>query len=160
MDAIARILIFISLIMATAYATEIFIAWYSGNEYEFFAHFRNRITGDYYIQFWGLIICNVIIPQLFWFKRIRRNWISLLLISLSINIGMWLERYLIIVASLSKDFLPSNWAPYTPTIIDVGVFLFTIGLFAGGILLFLRYIPIMAVSELKGVLKIGDKRDD
>ncbi len=160
MDAIARILIFISLIMGTSYATEIFIAWYSGNEYEIFTQFRNRITGDYYLYFAGLILCNVIIPQLFWFKKMRRNWISLLLISLSINLGMWIERYIIIVTSLSKDYLPSSWAPYTPTIIDVGVFLFTVGLFSGGILLFLRYIPIMAISELKGVLKIGDKPDD
>ncbi len=160
MDAIARILIFISLIMGTAYATEIFISWYSGNEYEIFTQFRNRITGDYSLAFAGLIVCNVIIPQLFWFKKMRRNWVSLLLISLAINLGMWLERYIIIVTSLSKDYLPSNWAPYNPTIIDVGVFLFTIGLFSGGILLFLRYVPIMAVSELKGVLTIGDKPDD
>jgi len=160
MDAIARILIFISLIMGTAYATEIFISWYSGSEYEIFTQFRNRITGDYYIQFWGMILCNAIIPQLFWFKKIRRNWIALLLISLCINLGMWFERYIIIVTSLSKDFLPSSWAPYTPTLIDVGVFMFTIGLFISGILLFLRYIPIMAVSELKGVLRIGDKKDD
>ena len=160
MDAIARILIFISLIMGTAYATEIFIGWYSGSKYEMFTQFRNRITGDYDIQFWGMIICNAILPQLFWFKKVRRNWVSLLLISLCINLGMWLERYIIIVTSLSKDYLPSNWAPYTPTLIDIGVFMFTIGLFAGGILLFLRYIPIMAVSELKGVLKIGDKPDD
>ena len=78
MDAIARILIFISLIMGTAYLTEIFIAWYSGNEYEMFTFFRNRITGDYTIQFWGMIVCNALIPQLFWFRKIRRNWIGLL----------------------------------------------------------------------------------
>ncbi len=160
MDAIARILIFISLIMGTAYASEIFIAWYSGNEYEIFTHFRNRITGDYDIQFRVMIACNVIAPQLFWFRKMRRSQVSLLVISLLINLGMWLERYIIIVTSLSKDFLPSNWAPYTPTIIDIGVFMFTLGLFAGGILLFLRYIPIMAVSELKGVLKIGDNPQD
>jgi Ni/Fe-hydrogenase subunit HybB-like protein len=160
MDAIARILIFISLIMGTAYATEIFISWYSGNQYEIFTMFRNRITGDYQIEFFGMILCNALIPQLFWIKRLRRNWIALLLISLFINLGMWLERFIIIVTSLSKDFIPSNWAPYTPTIIDVGVFVFTISLFVAGILLFLRYIPIMAVSELKGVLNIGSKVDD
>lgn len=160
MDAIARILIFISLIMGTSYATEIFIAWYSGNEYEIFTQFMNRITGDYSIQFWGMIAFNAIIPQLFWFRKIRRNWVMLLVISLLINLGMWLERYIIIVTSLTRDYLPSSWAPYTPTIIDIGVFLFTLGLFSGGILLFLRYIPIMAVSELKGVLNIGNKPDD
>ncbi len=160
MDAIARILIFISLIMATSYITELFIAWYSGNEYEMFAVFRNRVTGDYTAQFWGMIVCNAIIPQLFWFRKIRRNWIALLLISLIINIGMWLERYNIVVTSLSKDFLPSNWVSYTPTFIDIGVFVGTIGLFATGVLLFMRYIPMMAISELKDVVNIGSKMED
>ena len=104
MDAIARILIFISLIMGIAYLTEIFIAWYSGNEYEMFTFFHNRITGDYKIQFWGMIVCNALIPQLFWFRKMRRNWIALLSVSLLINVGMWLERYTIIVTSLTKDF--------------------------------------------------------
>lgn len=160
MDAIARILIFISLIMGTAYLTEIFIAWYSGNEYEMFTLFRNRITGDYTTQFWGMIICNALIPQLFWFRKIRRNWIGLLVVSLIINLGMWLERYNIVVTSLSKDFLPSNWASYTPTVIDIGVFIGTIGLFASGVLLFMRYIPMMAISELKSVAHIGNKIED
>ena len=160
MDAIARILIFISLIMGLAYLTEIFIAWYSGNEYEMFTFFRNRITGDYELQFWGMIICNALIPQLFWFRKVRRNWIWLLVVSLSINIGMWLERYNIVVTSLSKDFLPSNWVSYSPTIIDIGVFVGTIGLFACGVLLFMRYIPMMAISELKSVANIGSKKED
>ena len=160
MDAIARILIFISLIMGTAYLTETFIAWYSGNEYEMFAIFRNRITGDYTWQFWGMIVCNALVPQLFWFRKIRRNWVSLLLISLIINLGMWLERFNIVVTSLSKDFLPSSWASYSPTIIDIGVFVGTIGLFGTGVLLFMRYIPMMAISELKSVAHIGNKKED
>jgi Ni/Fe-hydrogenase subunit HybB-like protein len=160
MDAIARILIFISLIMGLAYLTEIFIAWYSGNEFEMFTFFRNRITGDYELQFWGMIVCNALIPQLFWFRKVRRNWIWLLVVSLSINVGMWLERYNIVVTSLSKDFLPSNWVSYTPTIIDIGVFVGTIGLFACGVLLFMRYIPMMAISELKSVANIGSKKED
>jgi molybdopterin-containing oxidoreductase family membrane subunit len=160
MDAIARILIFISLIMGTAYLTEIFVAWYSGNEYDMFTMFRNRITGDYTIQFWGMIVCNALIPQLFWFRKIRRNWLGLLSISLIINLGMWLERYNIVVTSLSKDFLPSNWVSYSPTIIDIGVFVGTIGLFGTGVLLFMRYIPMMAISELKSVAQIGNKKED
>ncbi len=160
MDAIARILVFISLIMGTAYATEVFMAWYSGNPFEMFTFFRNRMTGEHSLQFWGMITFNVLIPQLFWFRKIRRNWIALLIISLLINVGMWLERYIIVITSLSKDFLPSNWAPYKPTIIDIGVYAGTLGLFVAGILLFLRYVPMMAVSELKGVLKIGDKPED
>ena len=160
MDAIARILIFISLIMGTAYLTEIFISWYSGNQFDMFTMFRNRITGDYTVQFWGMIVCNALIPQLFWFRKIRRNWVGLLLISLIINIGMWLERYNIVVTSLSKDFLPSNWVAYHPTIIDIGVFVGTIGLFGTGVLLFMRYIPMMAISELKTVANIGNKKED
>ncbi len=160
MDAIARILIFISLLMATSYLTEIFVAWYSGNEYEAFAVIKNRAFGDYAVQFWGMILFNALIPQLFWFKKIRRNWIALLSISLLINVGMWLERYNIVVTSLAKDFLPSNWVSYTPTFIDIGVFVGTIGLFALGLLLFMRYIPMMAISELKGVVHIGNKQED
>jgi len=160
MDAIARILIFISLIMGTAYLTEVFISWYSGNKYEMFMMFRNRITGDYTFQFWGMIICNALVPQLFWFRKIRRNWVGLLSISLIINIGMWLERFNIVITSLSKDFLPSNWVSYSPTIIDIGVFVGTIGLFGTGVLLFMRYIPMMAISELKSVAHIGNKKED
>jgi Ni/Fe-hydrogenase subunit HybB-like protein len=107
-----------------------------------------------------MILCNALIPQLFWFRKIRKNWIWLLLISLLINLGMWLERYNIVVTSLSKDFLPSNWASYTPTIIDIGVFTGTLGIFASGVLLFVRYIPMMAISELKSVVNIGNKKED
>jgi Ni/Fe-hydrogenase subunit HybB-like protein len=160
LDAIARILIFISLIMGTAYLTELFIAWYSGNEYEMYAIFKNRVAGGYTIEFWGMILCNAIVPQLFWFRKMRRSWIWLLVISLLINVGMWLERFNIVVASLNKDFLPSSWAAYSPTYIDIGVFVGTIGLFASGVLLFLRYIPLMAISELKAVNTIGSKRED
>ena len=160
MDAIARILIFISLIMGTAYTTEIFMAWYSGNEYEMFTFFRNRITGDYTVQFYGMIICNALIPQLFWFRKVRRSWIGLLLVSLVINLGMWFERFNIVVTSLSKDFLPSNWVDYSPTYIEIGVYVGTLGLFATGVLLFFRYIPMIAISEIKSVLHIGNKKED
>ncbi|HEX2920444.1 MAG TPA: NrfD/PsrC family molybdoenzyme membrane anchor subunit [Bacteroidales bacterium] len=160
MDAIARILIFVSIIMATAYATELFIAWYSGNEYEMSVLLKNRLTGNYTIQFWIMIACNALIPQLFWFKKFRRNWIALLLISLCINVGMWFERYNIVIPPLSRDFLPANWADYHPTYIDIGFFLGTVGLFSAGVLMFMRYIPMMAISELKGVIDIGKKKSD
>ena len=146
--------------MGTAYLTEIFVAWYSGNEYEMYTFFKNRITGEYAMQFWGMFIFNALLPQLFWSRKVRRNLWVVFVISLFINLGMWLERYTIIVTSLSKDFLPSNWVTYTPTFIDVGVFVGTIGLFATGILLFMRYIPMMAISELKGVVHIGSKTED
>ena len=160
MDAIARILTFISLIMGTAYATEVFMAWYSGNEYEMFTFFRNRVTGQYSFQFWAMVICNAFIPQLFWFKKIRKSTMGLLLISIAINIGMWFERFNIVVTSLSNDFLPSSWASYSPTIIEIGVYVGTLGLFTVGVLLFFRYIPMIAISEVKGVLKIGSRVED
>ena len=160
MDAIARILVFVSLIMGTAYVTEVFIAWYSGNEYEMFTFFRNRITGQYTVQFWGMIICNALVPQLFWFRSVRRSWVGQLVVSLVINLGMWFERFNIVVTSLSNDYLPSNWVTYNPTYIEVGVYLGTIGIFAMGILLFFRYLPVMAISEVKGVVDIGNKIDD
>jgi molybdopterin-containing oxidoreductase family membrane subunit len=160
MDAIARILVFVSLIMGTAYATEVFIAWYSGNEYEMFTFFRNRITGQYTVQFWGMIICNALIPQLFWIRKVRRSWVGLLAISLFINLGMWFERFNIVITSLSNDYLPSNWVSYSPTHIEIGVYAGTLGIFALGILLFFRFIPIMAISEVKSVNHIGNKKED
>lgn len=153
LNAIAKILIFISLIMGTAYTTEIFIAWYSGSEYELFTFFHNRITGDYTFEFWAMITCNALIPQLFWSKKIRHNLTAAFIISIFINIGMWYERFNIIVTSLSKDYLPSNWTTYQPTWVEVGFFVGTVGLFTSAVLLFMKYLPIMAISEVKGVLK-------
>ncbi len=160
LDAIARILIFISLIMGTSYMTEIFIAWYSSNTYEMYTFFHNLLTGEYAVPFWIMLICNAIIPQFFWFKKIRKNPWTLLIISLVINIGMWFERYNIVVGSLTKDFLPSNWATYSPTWVEVGAYVGTLGMFASFILLFFRYIPVIAVSEVKGVLKVGSRKED
>jgi molybdopterin-containing oxidoreductase family membrane subunit len=153
LDNIAKILIFISLIMGTAYLSEIFIAWYSGNEYEMFTFFRNRITGEYTFQFWAMFICNALIPQLLWFKKIRSKTALLFIISLAINLGMWFERFNIVVTSLSKDYLPSAWATYTPTFVEISVFLGTLGIFGTGVLLFFRYIPMIAIHEVKMVNK-------
>ncbi len=153
LDAIARILTFISLIMGTAYLTELFIAWYGGTEYEMFTFMKNRVTGNYTFAFWMMMTCNAIIPQLFWFKKIRKNLTIVFIISLIINIGMWFERYVIVVTSLSKDFLPSSWAEYHPTIYDKMFFIGTLGIFFFGLLIFFRFIPMMAISELKGILK-------
>lgn len=157
LDAIARILTFISLIMATAYSTELFIAWYSGQEYEMFTFMKNRVTGEYTLAFWTMVTCNAFIPQIFWFKKIRKNITVVFIASIFINIGMWFERYVIVVTSLSKDFLPSSWASYQPTITEVGVFVGTLGIFLLGILMFFRYIPMIAISEVKGNLKITSK---
>jgi molybdopterin-containing oxidoreductase family membrane subunit len=152
-DAVCRVLIFISLIMGTAYITEIFVAWYSGNPYEMYMFFKNRLTGEYAVQFWIMFISNAIVPQLFWFKKMRRSMLVVFVVSIIINIGMWFERYNIIVTSLSRDYLPSSWVSYSPTIIEVGFYLGTIGLFVTGVLLFFRFIPMIAISELKSVAK-------
>ncbi|MCD4736797.1 MAG: polysulfide reductase NrfD [Bacteroidales bacterium] len=157
MDAIGRILTFISLIMGTAYATEIFIAWYSGMEGELYTFFHNRISGDYRFAFWTMVTCNAIIPQFFWFKKVRKNLTLVFIISILINIGMWFERFVIIVTSLSKDYLPANWAAYKPSIVEVGTYVGTLGIFGIGVLLFIRYIPMMAISELKTILKETSK---
>ncbi|NOX45450.1 MAG: polysulfide reductase NrfD [Chlorobi bacterium] len=153
LDAIGRILTFVSLIMGSSYATEIFIAWYSGVEGEMFTFFHNRITGEYAFQFWAMVTCNAIIPQLFWFKKVRRSLLMLFIISIIINIGMWFERFNIVVTSLSKDFLPATWVEYHATNIEILTYLGTIGLFGVGVLLFIRYIPMMAMNELKMVNK-------
>ena len=153
LDAIGRILTFVSLIMGSSYATEIFIAWYSGVEGEMFTFFHNRITGDYAFQFWAMVVCNAIIPQLFWFKKVRQSILMLFIISIIINIGMWFERFNIVVTSLSKDFLPATWVDYHASNIEVLIYLGTIGLFGVGVLFFIRYIPMMAMNELKMVNK-------
>ncbi len=160
LDAIARILVFISLIMGSAYITEIFVAWYSGNQYEIFTFFHNRITGDFAPQFWAMFIFNALVPQLLWSKKLRKNIGVLFIISIIINIGMWFERFNIVVTSLTKDFLPANWAPYSPTIVEVGVYVGTLGIFSLGVLLFFRYIPMIAISEVKGVMKYNKKQSN
>ena len=152
-EAIGKILIFISLIMGSSYVTEVFIAWFSGVDGELYTFFHNRITGEYAFQFWAMVTCNAIIPQLFWFKKVRRNLTWLFFISIVINIGMWFERFNIVVTSLSKDFLPATWVEYDPTITEVAIYLGTLGLFGVGVLLFMRYIPVMAMNELKMINK-------
>jgi len=160
LNAVAKILIFISLIMGTAYLTELFIAWYSGSAYEFYTFFGNRVTGEYAFQFWTMFICNAIIPQLFWFKKIRRSTVMLFVISIIINIGMWYERFNIVVTSLSRDYLPANWATYKPSVVEIGTYVGTLGIFIVGVLLFFRYIPMIAISEVKSVNNVGDSKNN
>lgn len=153
LNAIAKILVFISLIMGTAYATEVFMAWYSGNPYEMFTFFHNRLTGDYSFMFWAMVICNAVIPQVMWSKKVRSNITMLFIISLIINLGMWYERFNIVVTSLSKDYLPSSWTTYSPTWVEIGIYIGTIGIFTIGVLFFFRFVPMIAISEVKSVLK-------
>ncbi len=134
-----------------AYGMEFFIAWYGSNPYEGFA-FVNRAFGQYAWAYWIMITCNVISPQLFWFKSIRNNIPLVWIITIFVNIGMWFERFVITATSLANDFLPSSWGYYSPTFVDIFTFFGTFGLFSVLFLLFLRFLPLMPLSEVKHVL--------
>ena len=139
-------------IVGVAYLTELFISWYSGVEYESYA-FINRATGPYFWAYWSMMTCNVISPQLFWIKKIRTNIVATFILSIVVNIGMWFERFVIIVTSLHRDYLPSSWSMFHPTFVDIGIFLGTIGIFFTLFLLFARFFPVLALNELKTILK-------
>ncbi|MCH9662362.1 MAG: polysulfide reductase NrfD [Gammaproteobacteria bacterium] len=134
-----------------AYILEFFIAWYSGNEYETFA-FLNRAFGPYWWAYWIMFSCNVITPQLFWFKKFRSSALLMFIVSIFVNIGMWFERFVITVTSLHHDFMPANWDYYSPTWVDITTLIGSFGLFLTLFLLFLRYLPAVAIAEIKAVL--------
>ncbi len=142
-------------VVGFAYITEFFMAWYSGVEYEQYA-FANRAAGPYWWAYWIMMSCNLIFPQLFWKKSFRRNLKIAFFISITTNIGMWFERFVITVTSLHRDFLPSSWDYFSPTMWDVGLFIGSFGLFFTLFLLFLRFVPMVAIAEVKGVMPQAD----
>ncbi|WP_111672045.1 NrfD/PsrC family molybdoenzyme membrane anchor subunit [Algoriphagus litoralis] len=144
-------------IVGIAYITEFFIAWYSGVEAEQYA-FINRATGPYWWAYWSMMTCNVISPQLFWIKKIRTSIIATFALSIVVNIGMWFERFVIIVTSLHRDYLPSSWAMFYPTWADVGVYMFTFGLFFTLFFLFAKFFPVINMAEVKSVLKSSSEK--
>ncbi len=146
-----KIILVTGSVVGYAYACEFFIAWYSGNIYERFT-FWNRAFGPYWWAAWSMYSCNVFIPQLYWIKAMRRSLPVMFIISITTNIGMWFERFVIIVTSLHRDFLPSSWGYFRPTWVDMCTFAGTIGLFLTLFLLFARFLPMIAISEVKGVL--------
>ena len=154
-ELICKVTLATGSIVGYAYGMEVFIAWYSGNPYERFA-FLNRAVGPYWWGYWTMIICNVVIPQLFWFKKIRNNLFIVFIMSIFVNIGMWFERFVIIVISLHREFLPGNWGYFRPTIVDILTYIGTFGLFFTFFLLFLRFLPMIAISEVKGVAVQAD----
>ncbi|MFW5883633.1 MAG: NrfD/PsrC family molybdoenzyme membrane anchor subunit [Verrucomicrobiota bacterium] len=154
-DNMCKITLATGSMVGYAYAMEFFIAWYGANPYEGFA-FVNRAFGQYWWAYWIMISCNVISPQLFWFKAIRENPAIVWVISIFVNIGMWFERFVITVTSLANDFLPSSWGYYSPTIVDIFTFFGTFGLFAVLFLLFVRFLPLMAMAEIKTVKPEAD----
>jgi molybdopterin-containing oxidoreductase family membrane subunit len=151
LERMNKIIIVTSLIVGYAYLTELFLAWYSGNIYERFA-FLNRVSGPYWWAYLSMVSCNVLIPQLFWFRKVRRNIGLIYPIVILINVGMWLERFVIIVTSLHRDFLPSAWDYFKPTWVDMGLFFGSIGLFLTLMLLFCRLLPTIASTEVKSIM--------
>jgi Ni/Fe-hydrogenase subunit HybB-like protein len=155
LENIAKTIIFTGLIVAFAYGTEIFMAWYSQNPVEM-ETFHWRITGDYRIQFWIMVICNTVIPLLFFSKKIRTSIPCLLVICLFINVGMWFERFVIIVGSVAHDFLPHAWGHYAPTLTEYGIMLGSFSLFFTLFLLFVKHMPSLSMAELKETVIKGD----
>ena len=151
-ESMNKVILLTGTIVGVAYLTELFIAWYSGYVYEQFAFF-NRALGPYWWSYFGMMFCNVVSPQLFWKKSWRRNlWLTFFL-SIVINIGMWFERFVIIATTLARDYLPSSWSYYSPTWVEIGIFLGSLGLFFTCYLIFARVAPVVAVAEVKSILK-------
>lgn len=146
------IIIITGSIVGIAYITEFFIAWYGQVPPEQYA-FMNRMFGPYWWAYWAMMTCNVISPQLFWFKKIRTNIAATFILSIVVNIGMWFERFVIIVTSIHRDYLPSSWSMFYPTMYDVGQYVFTFGFFFCAFLLFAKFFPVINMAEVKSILK-------
>ncbi|MEO8548492.1 MAG: NrfD/PsrC family molybdoenzyme membrane anchor subunit [Kofleriaceae bacterium] len=148
-DLMAKMLLIMSWIALYSYVSEMFLAWYSGDKFEIYQQIMYRPFGFYAWTFWMMIACNCVVTQLLWSRRIRRNLKVLWILSLLINLGMWLERFEIVVVSLSRDFLPSSWHTFLPSWVDLGLFAGTLGFFGLLFMLFLRFIPFIPVAEMK-----------
>lgn len=159
LQMMCKVLQLTGLMVALAYSTEFFIAWYSENKFEQFV-FLNRAKGPFAWAFWIMITCNIFLPQLLWFKGLRANELFLLGMSIIVNIGMWFERFVIITTSIHRDFLPSSWAMYSPTWVEKATLLGSFGLFFTCFLLFLRFLPMIAMSEVKGVLNYARREGE
>lgn len=158
MELMNKIILITGSLVALAYFSEFIMAFLSGNEYEMFV-FKNRLTGNYSYAFSAMIIFNVCVPQLLWIRKIRRHVLITFILSIAINVGMWFERFVIVVSSISKDFISARWADYKPSFIEVGLFLGTIGFFLASYLLFIRIFPIVSIAEIKANQK-GDSNGE
>lgn len=156
-ESMNKVILLTGTIVGVAYLTELFIAWYSGYVYEQFAFF-NRALGPYWWSYFGMMFCNVISPQFFWKKSWRRNITLTFFLSIVVNIGMWFERFVIIATTLARDYLPSSWSLYSPSWVEIGIYIGTFGLFFTCYLIFVRVAPVVAVAEIKSILKTaGDQ---
>ena len=162
LDLMNKFMLATGLMVGYAYAMEFFIAWYSGNPYESWVFLHNRLGfgeldsygnwGPLWWSYWAMVSCNVLVPQIFWFKKCRTSIPIMFVATIFINIGMWFERFVIIVTSLHDDFLPSSWGMFEPTLVDMGLYLGTFGLFFTLFLLFIRWVPMIAIAEVKATL--------
>ncbi|MGH9532336.1 MAG: NrfD/PsrC family molybdoenzyme membrane anchor subunit [Terriglobales bacterium] len=151
LENMAKIMLATGLIVAYGYMIETFMAWYSGSQYEWFM-ITNRMTGPYWPFYWTLISCNVVIPQVLWIRRVRTYVPALFVISLIVNVGMWLERFIIVVTSLHRDYLPSSWGYYSPSRWEISTYVGSIGLFLALLYLFIRFLPMISIFEMRTLL--------
>jgi molybdopterin-containing oxidoreductase family membrane subunit len=151
LENMAKIILLTGMMVGFAYSMEFFIAWYGGNEFELYA-FKNRAFGPYWWAYWSMIACNVLSPQVFWNKAMRTSPLVIFGVSVLVTIGMWFERFVIIVTSLHRAFLPGEWHMFSPTLVDICIFVGSLGLFLHLFLLFMRFLPMFAMAELKAVL--------
>ncbi|HUG81387.1 MAG TPA: NrfD/PsrC family molybdoenzyme membrane anchor subunit [Bryobacterales bacterium] len=156
LDNMAKVILATGMIVVYGYFMEAFMAWYSGSMYEGYM-ILNRMTGPYAPQYWLLLFCNAVVPQLLWSTKVRRNTMALFLISLVVNVGMWLERYVIVVTSLHRDYLPSSWGMYSGTIWDWSLYFGSIGLFISLLFLFVRFLPMISIFEMRTLLPTSGK---
>ena len=154
----AKVMLATGLIVAYGYMMETFMAWYSGNPYEQFS-ILNRMTGPYWPAYWALIACNVVIPQLLWSSRVRSSVPVLFVLALIVNVGMWLERFIIVVTSLHRDYLPSSWGMFTPTRWDWATYVGTLGLFLALLFLFIRVLPVISIFEMRTILPEAEVKE-
>jgi molybdopterin-containing oxidoreductase family membrane subunit len=158
-DYMGRVMLATGLVVAYGYMMEAFTAWYSADSYEQYM-IQNRFVGPYSTMYWSLIVANVVIPQGLWFRRVRENVPIMFLIAMSVNVGMWLERYIIVVTSLHRDFLPSSWGMYTGTVWDWSLYIGTIGLFLTLFFLFIRFLPMISIFEMRTLLAETDAKEE
>ena len=154
MEAMNKIIMLTGMMVGYAYASEFFIAWYSGSHFEEYV-FMNRAMGPYWWSYWIMVSCNVLIPQIFWFKKARRSIVVMFIISIFVNIGMWFERYVIVVTSLHRDFLPANWGMFDLSFYDLGALIGSFGMFFTLFLLYIRTLPSISIAEVKTVAHEG-----
>jgi Ni/Fe-hydrogenase subunit HybB-like protein len=159
LNYMARIILATGLVVAYGYMMETFMAWYAGNPYEAFM-MLNRFTGPYAPVYWSLILCNVVVPQFLWLERVRVNELALMVVAMFVNVGMFLERFVIVIVSLSRDFLPSSWGMFYPTFWDWSMYAGTIGLFLTLFLLFIRFLPMISIFEMRTLLPEAEVRGE